>query len=171
MITHDKGDAIPPVNQQLWIVEWMSKRPGQAPTRKLLMIPPGMPVSDNLRDEYWCARKMHGEFAAACIRNGVALPALFMIVTARELIGFGTYASADAHYRAFVDCMIREAEWGFRGRKEVPMIGMNMSVIPDAELTVLQHRTGAPVMGVGERARWGRKQTNKRRSSACGFGG
>jgi hypothetical protein len=149
MIKHDMGDAIPPTNKQLWIVEWMSKRPGEEATSKTIMVPAGMPVSENLRDEYWCALKMHNEFAAVCKRNSVALPTLFMIVTSNELIGYGTYASEDAHDRAFIDCMIREAEWEFRGRKKLPMIGVDLSCLPDDERAAIATRTGAPVMGVG----------------------
>jgi hypothetical protein len=113
MIKHDMGDAIPPTNKQLWIVEWMSKRPGEEPTSKTIMVPAGMPVSENLRDEYRCALKMHNEFAAVCKRNGVALPTLFMIVPSNELIG--------------------------------------LSCIPDDQQVAIADRTGAPVMGIGER--------------------
>jgi hypothetical protein len=152
MIKHEHGDEIPPTNKQLWIIEWMSRGPGETkPTSKTVMVPPGMGVREGLRGEYWCARKMHEEFAAVCRRARVALPNLFMIMIPNTLVGYGSYANEDAHYRGFVDCVIREAEWECRGRNELPMIGMDLASagVPEAELTALSQRTGAPTMGIG----------------------
>jgi hypothetical protein len=149
MITHDMGDAIPPANKTPQIVEWTSKRPGEPPTSKTLMVPAGMAVREGLRSEYWCSLKVHREFAAVCEANNVVLPAGFMIIASDELIGWGSYASDDAHERAFIDCMIREAEWEFRGRGKLPMIGMDLSAIPDEQQIALARRTGAPTRIMG----------------------
>jgi hypothetical protein len=88
---------------------------------------------------------MHQEFAAVCRRAKVSLPKLFMIMMSNTLVGYGSYANEDAHYRAFIDCVIREAEWEYRGRNELPMIGMDLASagVPEAELTALSQRTGA----------------------------
>jgi hypothetical protein len=144
MITHDMGDAIPPANKTPRVVEWTSKQRGCEPTTRTMMLPVGMAVRASLRDAYWCSRKMHEEFAAACRANNVALPALFVIVLSDEVIGGGTYANEDARDRAFTDCVILEAEWEFRGGGKLPMIGTDLSGIPDEQQIEIARRTGAP---------------------------
>jgi hypothetical protein len=74
MITHDMGDAIPPANDKLIILEWQSKTGGEGASEKTVMLHPGWEVREFMRDEYWIAKKMHTEFARVCKASGVALP-------------------------------------------------------------------------------------------------
>jgi len=150
MIFHAMGDAIPPPNKTPRILEWASKRPGEPPTSKSIMLVAGMRVCENLRDDYWCAHKMHSEFAAACAANNVTLPNAFMIAISDELVGAGSYASNDAHDRAFADCVIREAEAELRGSKKLPMIGLDLAELSIDEQMAIARRTGAPVMTIGD---------------------
>ena len=147
MIFHAMGDAIPPPNKNLRTLEWVSKKPGEPATNKTVTLPVGMAVRDSLRDNYWCAIRMHGEFVAVCIAANVALPIGFVIVLADEVIGHGIYASADAHDRAFADCAICEAEWQFRGCAELPMIAADLSEVPEDQRIAIVRRTGAPSLG------------------------
>jgi len=149
MITHDMGNAIPPTNKTLRIVEWTATQRGCEPTTRTMMVPVGMAVRASLRDAYWCSRKMHEEFAAACRANNVALPVLFVIALSDEVIGGGIYASEDARDRAFTDCMICEAEWEFRGGGKLPVIGADLSGIGDEQQIAIARHTGAPMMAIG----------------------
>lgn len=147
MIEHQMGNAIPPANKTPRVLEWTSTQPGEPPTNRSMMVPAGMAVRDNLRDNYWCAIKMHHEFAAVCKAANVALPIGFVMVVAEEVIGHGIYASADAHDRAFADCAICEAEWQFRGCAELPMIAADLSEVPEDQRIAIVRRTGALSLG------------------------
>jgi hypothetical protein len=151
MIFHAMGDAIPPPNKNLRTLEWASKKPGEPPTSKTVILTPGMAVSENLRDDFWCAVKMHKAFSAACTANNVTLPDRFIIEIGGELVGAGSYRSNDAHDRAFSDCVVREAERDLRGCREWPLIGMDLSSIPPDEQIDIARRTGAPVVAIGDR--------------------
>jgi len=148
MITHEMGNAIPPANKHPRMIAWVSKQPGEPPTNKTMMMPTSMAVRDGLRDTFWCAQKMHVEFAAACQAANVALPIGFVIVLADEVIGYGAYNSDDAHDRAFADVAICEREWECRGRGRLPRIGVDLSGIPDEQQIALARRTGAPMQAM-----------------------
>lgn len=108
-ITHNMGDAIPPTNDKVCILEWQSRLKGEKElTGKTVVLPRGFAVAKMLRDEYWVAHKMHTEFTTLCKANGASLPKAMFIIVGEELVGFGDYPSDDPHIRAFADCIVRE---------------------------------------------------------------
>jgi hypothetical protein len=147
-MTHAK----PPATTHLIGMQWLSKMPGEEPTGKSLLLPRGWEVREYppFREGYWKSLKMHTAAAEICQANDLPLPTEFSIILGGEVVGCGHYGSDELEDRVMTDCIIREAEWEYRGCGYIPAIGVDMTILSEDQRAEFARRTGARKVGVAE---------------------